>query len=30
MTNRIINPDSIPYLKKFFDNHKLFYVTDFP
>tara|TARA_B100000686_G_C16801518_1_gene986399 strand:- start:960 stop:2435 length:1476 start_codon:yes stop_codon:yes gene_type:complete len=30
MANRIINPDSIPYLKKFFDNHKLFYVTDFP
>ena len=30
MANRIINPDSIPYLEKFFDNHKLFYVTDFP
>ena len=30
MANRIINPVSIPYLEKFFDNHKLFYVTDFP
>jgi hypothetical protein len=30
MANRIINPDSIPYLEKFFDDHKLFYVTDFP
>jgi|21_taG_2_1085346.scaffolds.fasta_scaffold00212_23 antitoxin component YwqK of YwqJK toxin-antitoxin module len=30
MSNKIINPKSIPYLEKFFDTHKLFYVTDFP
>ena len=30
MADRIINTDSIPFLEKFFDNHKLFYVTDFP
>ncbi len=30
MSNKIINPKSIPYLEKFFKTHKLFYVTDFP
>ena len=30
MSKKVINPKSIPYLEKFFETHKLFYVTDFP
>ena len=30
MSKKVINPKSIPYLEKFFQTHKLFYVTDFP